>query len=200
VGTLRRFASFPSDLFEWKRYMHARTFWGLAVATKVARLGIQNPGQCTVGAVPFAAVLSSLIVLRDGTHELLWSLAVASAGGLSAAFGTMLWTAQARCSVRRCLERRRPLPHARHLTRPRYPTRERPDGPFPLCTLINALVGSRATPTSSGPSARRSRTWSPASGSGLLDAGRKPRALTLVLMVYTLYQSWISSSRSALAA
>src|SRR3954452_13604769 len=82
--------------------MHARTFWGLAGATKVARLGIQNPGQRTAAAVPFAAVLSSLIVIRDGTHELLWSLAVESAGGLSAAFGTMLWTAQSRCSVRRC--------------------------------------------------------------------------------------------------
>src|SRR3954453_23689785 len=44
------------------------------------------------------------------------------------------------------VERRRPLRHARHLTRPRYPTRERPDGPFPLCTLIDALIGSRATP------------------------------------------------------
>src|SRR3954451_24360377 len=97
VGTRRRFASFPSGILDRKRYMPARTLWGLAAATKVARLGIRNRGQRTVGAVPFAAVLSSLIVLRDGTHELLWSLTVAGAGGLNAAFGTMLWTAQARC-------------------------------------------------------------------------------------------------------
>ena len=138
AGTLRRLLSFSFDTLERMRRMPARTLWGLAAAATVVRLRIRNRGQRMVGAAPFAAVLSLLIVLRDGAHDLLWALAVAATAGLSAAFGTMPWTGQAQRSISRH-GARGTAPPARHLARPRYTTRGRPDGP--AVQTVSAVPG-----------------------------------------------------------
>src|SRR4051794_27144421 len=86
VGTLHRLSSFPCGILERTRCMPARTLWGLAATAKVARRGIRNRGQRTISAAPFAAVLWLLTCFEMGRTTFLWSLAVAGAGGLSAAF------------------------------------------------------------------------------------------------------------------